>query len=202
MKFIEKISRRSLIKLMVLTGPIMYRPVSLLADVVSNPSTTGRDDGNDQLPLHPRLFYNSASLDRLRQWLASDAAANAALKKRGEELLAANFIPESVAMSGTGQQQNFFEPGDQMSEMGLTLGLLYHLTGDKHYADKLKQAMFYYAGYTRWTASGFPHRSPPWHSELATTKFGFGYATGYDALHDFLSDAERKKIAEVIVSMA
>jgi hypothetical protein len=201
MKSVEKISRRSLIKLMVLTGPIMCRPISLLADLVFEPSATGRA-ANEQPPQHPRLFYNSASLDRLRQWLASDATANDALKKRGEELLAADFIPESVAKSGPGQQQNFFAPGDQMSEMGLTLGLLYHLTGEKSYADKLKEAMFYYAGYARWTASDFPHRSPPWHSELATTKFGFGYATGYDALYDFLSDADRKKIAEIMVSMA
>ena len=187
---------------MVLAGPIMCRPVSLLADVVRSPSTAGRDAGNDQPPRRPRLFYNSASLNRLRQWFASDAAANAALKERGEELLAADFIPESVATSGPGQQQNFFTPGDQISEMGLTLGLLYHLTGEERYADKLKEAMFYYAGYARWTASGFPHRSPPWHSELATTKFSFGYATGYDALHDVLSDADRKRIAEVMVSMA
>jgi oligo-alginate lyase len=202
MKPFEKMSRRDLIKLMALAGPIMCRPISLLADVVPRPFTAGRDAGNDQPPRRPRLFYNSASLNRLRQWFASDAAANAALKERGEELLAADFIPESVATNGPGQQQNFFTPGDQISEMGLTLGLLYHLTGEKRYADRLKEAMFYYAGYARWTASGFPHRSPPWHSELATTKFSFGYATGYDALHDVLSDADRKRIAEVMVSMS
>lgn len=198
----EKISRRSLLKLMILAGPVMCRPVSLLAGVIPSPSAAGRGARNDQPLRHPRLFYDSASRDRLRQWLASDAAANAALKRRGEELLVSDFIPESVAMSGPGQQQNYFAPGDQISEMGLTLGLLYHLTGEKRYADKLKEAMFYYAGYTRWTASGFPHRSPPWHSELATSKFAFGYATGYDALHDFLSDADRKRIAEVMVRLA
>ena len=202
MKSVEKISRRSLIKLMILAGPVMCRPVALLADVVPSASTTGRDAGNGQPPRHPRLFYHGASLARLRQLLAADAAAHAALNQRGEELLAADLIPESAAMKGPGQQQNYFAPGDQMSEMGLTLGLLYHLTGEKRYADKLKQAMFYYADYARWTATGFPHRSPPWHSELATDKFGFGYATGYDALRDFLSDADRKKVAEVMVNKA
>jgi len=201
-KSVEGISRRSLIKLVLLTGPILSRPISLLADMIPGPSASSLDAGNDQPPPHPRLFYNSDSVNRLRQWLASDAAAYEALKKLGEELLAANFIPESVARNGPGQQQNFFEPGDQMSEMGLTLGLLYHLTGEKRYADKLKDAMLYYADYSRWTATGFPHRSPPWHSELATAKFGFGYATGYDALHDVLSDADRKRIADVMVSMA
>lgn len=202
MKFVEKISRRSLIKLMVLTTPIMSRPVSLLAEVLPNSSTPPCDAASGESPRHPRLFYNPASLYRLRQWLASDAAANAALKERGEDLLAAEFITEPVAMSGPGQQENVFAPGDQITEMGLTLGLLYQLTGEKRFADKLKEAMFYYGGYTRWTASGFPHRSPPWHSELATSKFGFGYATGYDALYDFLSHADRKKIAEIIINKA
>ena len=202
MKFVEKISRRNLIKLMALTSPILCRPISLLADAVPAAPATGRNPATSQPPQHPRLYYDPSSLGHLRQWLASDTAANAALKDGGEELLAADFISEPVAMSGPGQQQNFFAPGDQMSEMGLTLGLLYHLTGDKRYAEKLREAMIYYAGYARWTASGFPRRSPPWHSELATTKFGFGYAAGYDALHEFLSDADRKKIAEVMVNKA
>jgi hypothetical protein len=197
----ETISRRSLIKLMLLAGPIMSRPISLFAAATS-PSSKASGTGQNAQPSRPRLFYNAASLDRLRQSLASDAVADKALKKRGEELLATDFIPESVAMSGPGQQQNFGAPGDQMSEMGLTLGLLYHLTGDKRYADKLREAMFYYAQYASWTAPGFPHRSPPWYSELDTAKFGFGYAAGYDALRDVLSDSDRKKIAEVIVSMA
>jgi hypothetical protein len=202
MKSIEKISRRSLIKLMLLAGPMTTRPFSLLAEIVPISSATGRDTGKDQPSLRPRLFYNSGSLEHLRQALASDAAVDDALKERGEELLAADFIPETVAKSGPGQQQNFGAPGDQMSEMGLTLGMIYHLTGEKRYADKLREAMFYYAQYAHWTAPSFPHRSPPWYSELDTQKFGFGYATGYDALHDVLTDAERKKIADTMVRMA
>ena len=202
MESVETLSRRSLIKMMLLTGPIICRPVSLLADVVPGTPSADREAGNALPAPHPRLFYNSASLNRLNQWLTSDAAAYSALKANGEDLLKADFISESVAAHGPGQQQNFFAPGDQISDMGLTLGLLYHLTGEKRYAEKLKAALFYYAGYFRWTASGFPHRTPPWHSELATNKFGFGYATGYDALYDFLSDAERKTIREAMIKLA
>ena len=105
-------------------------------------------------------------------------------------------------MIGVGQHANYGEPGNQISEMGLTLGLLYHLTGEKIYADKLRDAMFYYAQYAHWNPPGFPRRSPPWYSELDTAKFAFGYAAGYDALHDLLSEADRKKIADVMVGMA
>ncbi len=148
------------------------------------------------------MFYNTALVNRLRGWLASNKTASSALKRSGDSLLKAGYVPEPAAMRGPGQQQNFFAPGDQLSEMGLTLGLLYHLTGDERYAAKLKEAMFYYAGYSRWTASGFPHRNPPWHSELATTKFSFGYAAGYDALYEYLSETEKKAIAGIMIQKA
>jgi len=197
----DPISRRDLIKLMTLAGAALCRPVSLLADVV--PTQTGdTGSGADGLTGHPRLFYNGASLDRLRQALATNVAADASLKKRGEELLVARLISEADAMHGQGQQANYGEPGDQMSELGLTLGLLYQLTGDQRYASKLREAMFYYANYARWTAQSFGHRSPPWYSELDTAKFSFGFATGYDALHAFLSEADRKTISDTMIRLA
>jgi hypothetical protein len=198
---IPNITRRDLIKLMVTASAAMCRPVSLLAEVVPSQGADGQT-GADQPLHHPRLFYNPASLEHLRQVLATDAAAAADLKKHGEELTATSLIPETVAGRGTGQHANFGEPGSQMSEMGLTLGLLYHLTGDKRYADKLREAMLYYASYASWAAPSFAHRSPPWHSELDTAKFSFGYATGYDALHGVLSEADRKTIAEAMVKLA
>ncbi len=198
----ENMSRRSLIKLMVLTSSIAMRPVSLLADVTAGLPTASPNPGNDQSWQHPRLFYNQASLSHLRHWFASNAAARDALQRSGNELMAAEFIPQSVAMRGPGQQENFAAPGEQMTDMGLTLGLLYHLTGDKRYADKLRQAMLYYAQYTHWTAPSFFHRSPPWHSELDTSTFAFGYATGYDALYNTLSANDRKQIAEIIIRKA
>src|ERR1700748_61598 len=127
MQRVDKISRRSLIKLMILTSPALGRPISLLAEAVPK-STTNRDTRDYQSPSRPRLFYNSASLERLRNSFGTDDEAYEGLKKSGEELLSAEFISESIAMSGRGQQQNYGAPGDQMSEMGLTLGLLYQLT--------------------------------------------------------------------------
>lgn len=201
MKSFENISRRELIKLTLLASAAMCRPAALLADMIPAPSAN-KDPQADQPESHPRLFYNASSLERLRQTLAADPAADAALKQRGNELLAAHFIPESEAMRGVGQQANYGLPGNQMSEMGLTLGLLYHLTGDRRYADKLREAMFYYAEYSHWTAQSFFRRSPVWHSELDTSKFGFGYATGYDALHGVLSETDRKALADTMVRLA
>ncbi len=47
----------------------------------------------------------------------------------------------------------------------------------------------------------FAERVPPWHSELNTARFCFGYGAGYDAIHTFLSASERKKIAEAMVRL-
>ena len=151
---------------------------------------------------HPRLFYNAASLEPLRRILATDAVADARLKKSGKQWLAAELIPETVAMHGPGQHADYGEPGNQISDMGFTLGLLYQLTGEEQYADKLREALLYYAKYVRWTGQSFEHRSPPWHSELDTAKFCFGFATGYDALYSFLSDVDRKTISEAMVRLA
>ncbi|MGH8022258.1 MAG: hypothetical protein ACRED1_01660, partial [Limisphaerales bacterium] len=197
----ENISRRDLIKLMTLAGAAMCRPVSLLAEIVpGQPADAGTGAGPETV--HPRLFYNSSALERLRQMLAGDAATEHALKKRGQELLAAALIPESVAMRGKGQQANYGKPGNQMSDMGITLGLLFQLTGEKRYADKLREAMLYYADYVHWAARSFFIRVPPWHSELDTAKFSFGYAAGYDALHAFLSDADQKTISGAMVRLS
>jgi hypothetical protein len=195
MTLLGNFSRRDVIKLMTLAGAAMCRPVSMLADVV--PGASG-----GPLTVHPRLFYDADSIERLRRILGTEAALFAGLKKRGEELLAAHLIPESVAMQGEGQQANYGEPGAQMSEMGLTLGLLFQLTGDRRYADRLREAMLYYANYARWTGQSFERRTPHWYSELDTAKFSFGYATGYDALHAFLSENDRKTIADIMIRMS
>lgn len=197
----ENFTRRTLIKLIAMSSPALHDPSLLLAETKMSEeqrgmATTAIHSGR------PRLFYNAASVDRLRQALAKDTAANASLKKSGEELLAAAFVPESIAKIGGGQQANYATPGNQIAEMGLTLGLLFHLTGDRRYADRLRDALLYYIHYTRWAAPGLLDRIPPWYSELETELFSFGYSTGYDALRDVLSEADRKAIADGMVKLA
>ena len=148
------------------------------------------------------MFFTPASLKRLRQMLSFDATADAFLKKHADDSLSADFVPESVAEIGGGQQANYATPSNQLAEMGLTLSLLFHLTGDEKYAAKLREALLYYGHYVRWAGPQLVERIPPWHSVLETTTFSFGYSIGYDALHSFLSDADRKTIADTMVRLA
>lgn len=196
----EGISRRSLIKLMAMASPAICGSTTLHASMSSaGPGGVGQTTTHSVN--RPRLFYNADSLNRMRQILASDPTADASLKRRGDELLVADLFPESVAEIGGGQQANYITPSKQIAEMGLTLGLLFHLTSDNRYAAKLRDAMLYYSKYVRWAGPGLAERIPPWHSELDTTTFSLGYSAGYDALHGFLSDEDRKTIADGMVRL-
>jgi hypothetical protein len=196
----ENLSRRTLMKLMALASPAFLGSVSSRAEPVANPPQENAAKG--RRIARPKLFYNTTALKPIRQMLSSDPAPDAFLKNHGEELLKADFIPESVAEIGGGQQANYHVPGSQIADMGLTLGLLYQLTGEKRYADKLRSALLYYAGYVRWAGPGLAQRVPPWHSVLETTEFSFGYSTAYDALWEFLAEEDRKAVADTMVRMA
>ncbi len=200
MRISESISRRSLIKLMALASPAICGSTSLLAGEATAQSAAAKPAGKH--PRRPRLFYNAESIAQMKRLLASNASLDTAIKERGDHLLAAEFVTEKVAEIGGGQQANYITPALQIQEMGLTLGLLYHLTGDKRYAEKLRQAMLYYASYERWAGPGLITRFLPWHSELDTTTFSIGFAAGYDALHEYLSEADRKTIAEGMVRLS
>lgn len=75
----EDTSRRSLIKLMVMTSPAMSGFTPSLASTEHSDEAVAHRQRH-----HPWLFYNSISLERMRQTLAWDAS---------EELLAAAFVP-------------------------------------------------------------------------------------------------------------
>lgn len=195
----ENFSRRTVVKLMALAGPTLLGSPLYAAD---DQKSLGAVSKTRTVSGRPRLFYNVVSLKRIQHMLAADAAANAALKQRGEELLRAEFFPENVAEIGGGQQANYSTPANQAADMGVTLSLLLHLTGDKRYAEKLHNALLYYGGYSRWWGPELASRVPPWHSVLETALFGFGYAAGYDGLHEYLTDADRKTIGSIMVRLA
>ena len=195
----ENLSRRTLVKLIALASPALLGSPLAAADGQKSPGAVSK---TQTVSGRPRLFYNAPSLERIQHMLAADATANTALRQRGDELLKAEFFPESVAEVGGGQQANYSTPANQVADMGLTLGLLFHLTGDKRYAKKLHNALLYYGGYSRWWGPELASRVPPWHSVLETALFGFGYAAGYDGLHEYLSEDDRKTIANIMVRLA
>lgn len=151
---------------------------------------------------HPRLITDRAGIDALRARLEGGgdfARRFAGWRQAAETLLEQPFFTEEYADSVPDQHGRYYELGEQMMAMGEGLGLLYALTGEKRYADKLRDAMLHYAGFARWTGPANRFRDPPWHGELATTKLLLGYAFGYDFCRDAFSEEDRRQIEGAMV---
>jgi hypothetical protein len=152
--------------------------------------------------VRPRLFFTPEKLSRLQQRIEQEDRFQQAwqrLKERADRQLKDKLVTKEYAEGGTGQHGNYGAPGGQIANMGATLGLAYRMTGNKEYAEKLKEALLHYAGLARW--AGDAGNVPPWHSELNTARFCFGYAVGYDCLYDYLTPAQRGSIAQAMIRL-
>ncbi|MBD3183141.1 hypothetical protein GF312_12675 [Candidatus Poribacteria bacterium] len=152
----------------------------------------------------PRLFFTSKRIERFRDHIKRQGKLREAwlkLIQRAEGLLEAEFVPEEYAEKGSGQHGNYGRPSSQVRDIGGTLGLVYHITGDKRYAEKLQETLFYYGNYRRWCGLQFTTWDPPWHSELNTARFCYGYAVGYDCIYDFLSPEDRVRIGDSMIRL-
>jgi hypothetical protein len=152
--------------------------------------------------VRPRLFFTPQKIARLQQRIEQDDRFRQAwlrIKERADRQLKDTLVSKEHAEGGTGQHGNYGAPSGQIANMASTLGLAYRMTGDKEYAQKLKEALLYYGGLSRW--AGDAKNVPPWHSELNTARFCFGYAVGYDCIYDYLSEAERASIAQAMIRL-
>ncbi len=153
----------------------------------------------------PRLYFHADAVARLRERLQADTRVQqrwSKLLEQAETLVHAELVTEAMARQparqGNAVRANYPQASGQISAMGMTLGLAYHVSGEERYAQKLRQALLHYAGYEQWCSPAYNTRTPSWNSELTTGAFCFGAAVGYDALYDFLPVGERRQIAEAI----
>jgi len=150
---------------------------------------------------YPRLYFTKGKLKEFRQKISDDTIVRQAwedMLKRADRLVKEKLVSREYAESGAGQHGNYGRPSSQISGMGTTLGLAYQMTGKKVYAEKLREALLHYGRLNRW--AGDAKRDPPWNSELNTARFCFGYGVGYDSIHDYLSESDRKTIIQTMVN--
>lgn len=167
----------------------------------SDPKAAGATQVKPRAP-RPRLFFTAEKLERLRRRIAEDKTFSDAwseLLARADRQLDEELVSKEYSEGGTGQHGNYGRPSAQISGMGATLGLAYRMTGDKRYAEKLRDALIHHGQLNRW--AGDANNDPPWHSELNTARFCYGYAVGYDSIYDFLSADERKTIAGAMLRL-
>ncbi|MGD8499669.1 MAG: heparinase II/III family protein [Phycisphaerales bacterium] len=150
----------------------------------------------------PRLFFTPERIERFRTRIEEEEVfwqAWLKLRERADHLLNEPLVSKEYTESGRGQHGNYGRPSGQVVNMASTLGLAYRMTGEEKYAEKLRQALVHYGGLSRW--AGDAKRDPPWHSELNTARFCYAYAIGYDCIYDFLSQTDRKVIAQSMIKL-
>jgi hypothetical protein len=153
---------------------------------------------------HPRLFFDRAWVEQFRARLAEDEPLNARWSRflnEADKLLEETMVGEDYADAVDSQHGNYGRPSQQISRMGAVLGIAYQVTGARKYADKLREALLWYAGYGKWYGKGLLRNDPPWHSELNTSRFCYGFAVGYDCIFDVLTGEERVRIREAVVRL-
>jgi len=184
----------------VKTPHVSWIPMTVFAFIMLiGPSRPAPVRAND---VRPRLLFTPERVEQLKQRIERDDRAREGwlqIKQRADRQLKEELVSKEYAEGGSGQHGNYGRPSNQMASMGSTLGLAYRMTGNKEYAQKLKEALLHHTQLTRW--AGDAHHTPPWHSELNTARFCFGYAIGYDSIHDILSKTERATISQAMIRL-
>lgn len=183
-------------------GLILVLILSIAISGNSHAATTDKSPAgpDHNWTAHPRLYYTAERVKALKNRIAADRTLKEAtqdLIAKADRLTDEELVSKEYAESGKGQHGNYGRPSSQIAGMGMTLGLAYQMTGKKEYAEKLRQAMLHFGQLTRW--AGDAKQDPPWNSELNTARFCLGYAVGYDSIHDYLSQADRKTIVRTMV---
>ena len=153
---------------------------------------------------HPYLFLNSSGIDGLRRELQTNQNLSQhwfEMVDQADQLLKEECISEDYADASNSQHGNYGAPSNQIYKMADYLGLAYAITGDKKYGEKLKEALLYYSQYKKWFGKGCLDYDPPWHSELNTARFLYGFAVGYDYIYELLTESERRQIVDAVVRL-
>jgi hypothetical protein len=128
---------------------------------------------------HPYLFYTPQSVQRVKERIKKDT-----LVERAWEEIKAN-TDKAIDAGKTGN----------MEEMSF----VYRMTGDKKYAEAAKKALLQLLSRSAW--DGMDDRTPRWNSGLSTAHNNFISSVVFDAIYDYLTKEERKKIANDIVRL-
>ncbi|NQX61604.1 heparinase II/III domain-containing protein [Paenibacillus qinlingensis] len=143
---------------------------------------------------HPYLYFDRAWVERFRLQLQQNADLARewhTYVAKADRMLGESFTDEAQADGEDSQHGRYGPPSEQVAKMGTILGLVYQVTGERHYGEKLREALLHYSTYQKWYGKGLLRNDPSWHSELNTSRFCHGYAVGYDCIYDLLSDEER-----------
>lgn len=128
---------------------------------------------------HPYLYFTNAKVNKLKEQLKSDRTIKEAYANI--EQIARQALKES-------------NPYAKIEY----LALVYQVSGDKKYADKIKESIRIMGAKETLEARDMLNRVPAWTSTLPTAHANFQLAIGFDAIYSTLADDERKELAQAI----
>jgi hypothetical protein len=94
-----------------------------------------------------------------------------------------------------------FLKSNDLSKMDY-LSLAYELTGDRKYADHIKDMLLNAVKAQTWSSSEMMLRNPAWHTELQVAHRSFACGLAYDAVYNTLTKDERTTIANGLQRLA
>lgn len=128
---------------------------------------------------HPSLLFTPQRVESAKKALKTDTALQAAWQKILE------------VADGKADVRKLEYPA-----------LAYQMTGDKKYAEKIKETLLKTAKVKSWGDAEMLARRPAWRSELQMAHKSFQLALAYDAVYSYLTPSERKEIADGLYRLA
>ena len=137
---------------------------------------------NAQSIKHPSLLFTPSKVEAARKTIKADTAYASAWQK---------IVAEANTQLGKGDVRKLEYPA-----------LAYQMTGDRRYADKIKEVLLKTAKVKSWGDREMMARKPAWRSELQMAHRAFQLAVAYDAVYNILTPSERKEIAQGLYNLA
>lgn len=131
---------------------------------------------------HPSLLFTPQKVEAAKKHVEKDSAYAAAWQK---------ILAEADLQLQKGDVRKLEYPA-----------LAYRMTGDRKYADKIKEVLLKTAKVESWGDREMMARKPAWRSELQMAHRAFQLAVAYDAVYDILTPSERKEIATGLYRLA
>lgn len=137
---------------------------------------------------HPRVLASEADFASIKKNLTDPRVAPifAAIKANADAMLG-----RPVCKHELRDGKRLLYVSWEVRDLVLTLGLVYRLTGDERYADRL------------WTEVDAASRFPDWNPAhfLDTAEMACAIAVAYDWLYDHWTDPQRKQLRDAIVRL-
>ncbi len=148
----------------------------------------------------PRILTDMSALSAAQKRFASDPSFYEEAKKiyvRSDEMIEEPLLPHDDS-----RKRYFCDLyGRQLLRFSSVIGFAWLMSGQEKYAEFLKKALYHsLIPNTNWIEENYQEKHSLWHAELSTSMMTFAAAMCFDIIHDYLSEKERRELAEAIYS--